>query len=169
VNFIDFIIIFFILILCIRGYLKGFVNELFSLCILGVGLALAFYLYRPLGETFLQFIENTELALISAFFFVFILVTILFIIIRNIIAQFVERMNLTDIDSFLGLLVGLLKGLLVAGLVLIFLRNHPVLRLDEAIDRSLLYVYLERILRAFFLLLPERVVIPVYRFLGIVV
>jgi membrane protein required for colicin V production len=169
VNFIDFIIIFFILILCIRGYLKGFVNELFSLCILGVGLGLAFYLYRPLGEKFLQFIENTDLALICAFFFIFILVTIFFIIVRNIIVQFVERMNLTDIDSFLGLLIGLFKGLLVAGLVLIFLRNHPVLHLDEAIARSFLYVHLERIIRAIFSLLPERIMIPVYRFLGIVV
>jgi membrane protein required for colicin V production len=169
VNFIDFIVIFFALILCIRGYLKGFVNELFSLLILVVGLTLAFILYRPLGEIFEQFLENSDLALISAFFSVFIMVTIFFIIVRNVIVQLVDRMNMTDIDSFLGLIVGLLKGLLVSGLLLIFLRNHPVMRLDEAIDRSFLYSYLERIIHAFISLLPERVVIPVYRVLGIVV
>ena len=157
------------LILCIRGYLKGFVNELFSLLILVVGLTLAFVLYRPLGEIFEQFLENSDLALISAFFSVFIMVTIFFIIVRNVIVQLVDRMNMTDIDSFLGLIVGLLKGLLVSGLLLIFLRNHPVMRLDEAIDRSFLYAYLERIILAFISQLPERVVIPVYRVLGIVV
>jgi len=168
-NFIDIIIIIFVLVLCIRGYLRGFVNELFSLLIIGVGLTFAFLFYRPLSGIFLEFLENTDLSLIFSFFSIFILVTLFFIIVRNIIVQFVERMNLTDIDAFLGVIVGLFKGLLICGFILIFLKYHPVLRIDEVIVRSFLYPYLERIILACVSLLPEGIVVSIYRIFGIMV
>ena len=143
-NLIDIIIIIFVIVLCIRGYLKGFVNELFSLLIIGIGLTVAFLLYQPLSQAFGDFIENDDLALILSFFSIFVLVVIFLIIVRNILIQFVERMNLTDIDSFLGLIVGLFKGLIICGAILVFLRYHSVLRIDRAINRSLLYPFLER-------------------------
>ena len=87
-NFIDIIIIILVLILCIRGYLKGFINELFSLLIIGVGLVGAFLFYRPLSEVFLEFMESSDVALVLSFFALFILISIFLIIIRNIVVQF---------------------------------------------------------------------------------
>jgi membrane protein required for colicin V production len=112
-NFIDIIIIILVLILCIRGYLKGFINELFSLLIIGVGLVGAFLFYRPLSEVFLEFMESSDVALVLSFFALFILISIFLIIIRNIVVQFVDRLNLTDIDALLGVIVGLLKALVL--------------------------------------------------------
>ena len=167
-NFIDIISIILVLILCIRGYLKGFINELFSLIIIGVGLVGAFLFYRPLSEVFLEFMESSDVAQVLSFFALFILISIFLIIIRNIVVQFVDRLNLTDIDALLGVIVGLLKALVLCGVILVFLKHHPVLRIDEPIERSLLYPYLERIIVVLISLFPERVAVLLYRTLGIV-
>lgn len=166
-NFIDVIIIILVIILCIRGYLKGFVNELFSLLILGLGLFGAFLFYQPLSVVFLEFVDNVDVALVFSFFALFILISIFLIIIRNVIVQFVDRLNLTDIDSLLGVVVGLLKALVLCGVVFVFLRYHPVFRIDESIERSFIYPYLERILIAFLSLFPGRISLLLYSFLGI--
>jgi membrane protein required for colicin V production len=167
-NFIDIIIIVLVLILCIRGYLKGFVNELFSLLIIGLGLLGAFLFYRPLSEVFLEFVDNSDVALVFSFFALFILISIFLIIIRNVIVQFVDRLNLTDMDALLGVIVGLLKALILCGVVFVFLKYHPVFRFDESIERSFIYPYLERALVAFISIFPGRVSLLLYRILGIV-
>ncbi len=167
-NFIDIIIIILVLILCIRGYLKGFINELFSLLIIGLGLVGAFLFYRPLGVVFLEFVENSDLAFVLAFFVLFILISVFLIIIRNVIVQFVVRLNLTDIDALLGVIVGLFKALILVGLVLVFLKNHPVFRIDESIQRSFLYPYLERMLLALISVFPDRISVFLYKVLGVV-
>ncbi len=167
-NFIDVIIIILVLILCIRGYLKGFINELFSLLIIGLGLLGAFLFYRPLSEVFLEFVESNDVALVFSFFALFVLISIFLIIIRNMVVQFVDRLNFTDMDALLGVVVGLLKALILCGVVFVFLKYHPVFRIDESIERSLIYPYLERILVVFISLFPDRVSVLLYRILGIV-
>jgi membrane protein required for colicin V production len=167
-NFIDIIIIIIVLILCIRGYLKGFVNELFSLLIIGLGLLGAFLFYRSLSAVFLEFVDNADVALVFSFFALFILISIFLIIIRNVVVQFVDRLNLTDMDALLGVIVGLCKALLLCGVIFVFLRYHPVFRIDESIDRSFIYPYLERFIIAILSLFPGRVSLLLYRVLGIV-
>jgi membrane protein required for colicin V production len=167
-NFVDILAIILILILCIRGYLKGFVNEIFSLLIIVLGLTGAFILYRPLGTVFLDFIENTDIALVFAFFSIFILITIFLIILRNILVQFIERLNLTDADSILGIIIGLVKGVLLLGIVLVFLKHHPVFRIDELIGRSFFYPYLESLIVSLVSLLPENAALIMGRILGTV-
>ena len=167
-NFIDIIILVLVLILCIRGYLKGFINELFSLLIIGLGLLGAFLFYRPLSEVFLEFVDNSDVALVFSFFALFILISIFLIIIRNVIVQFVDRLNLTDMDALLGVIVGLFKALILCGVVFVFLKHHPVFRIDESIERSFIYPYLERVLVAFISIFPGQVSLLLYRILGIV-
>jgi membrane protein required for colicin V production len=141
-NLIDIIIIIFAIVLCIRGYLRGFINEVFSLLIIICGLIGAFLFYRPLSETFMEFIGSRDLSMILAFFAIFIFITIVLIIIRNMLIRVIDRLNLADIDNILGVVVGLIKGLLICGVILVFLKNHPVFRIDEMIGRSSLFPYL---------------------------
>jgi membrane protein required for colicin V production len=166
-NLIDIIIIIFAIVLCIRGYLRGFINEVFSLLIIICGLIGAFLFYRPLSETFMEFIGSRDLSMILAFFAIFIFITIVLIIIRNMLIRVIDRLNLTDIDNILGVVVGLIKGLLICGVILVFLKNHPVFRIDEMIGRSSLFPYLEKIFISLIALLPERIMVFINKVLGI--
>ena len=66
-NIIDLIIIVAVLIFCIKGYLKGFINELFSLLIIILGLIVSFLFYKSLSSVVYTFIENKDLAFIISF------------------------------------------------------------------------------------------------------
>ncbi len=165
-NFIDLIIIILVVALCIRGYLKGFINELFSLGILILGLTGAFLFYRPLGAVF-ESRMNTDIALIISFFIILVAIAIILIIIRNTVTLMVDRINLTDIDYLLGVIVGFVKGMLLCGFIFIFLKNHPVFNVDVIISKSRLYPLIERLFLSIVSILPITVESFILRILGI--
>jgi membrane protein required for colicin V production len=166
-NFIDFIIVIVIIIFCIKGYLNGFIHQLFSLLIIILGFLGSFLMYRAVAVKLGEFFTNSNLARIISFFLIFIAITIVLVIVRNILIQFVDRMNLTGVDYGLGIVVGMIKGLLLCTLTLIFLFNHPFLKLNEAIGKSLIFPFLENMLEYLLTLLPEGATIFIKRMLTI--
>ena len=166
-NAIDIIIIIVVLIFCIKGYIKGFVNEIFNLIIIILGLTGSFFFYKTLSSTVFTFIENSALASIISFISIFILITVILIIIRNAVTKVVDSFNLTNADYLLGLLIGFIKGALLIGAILIFLKNHPVMKLDLAIDNSLIYPFLEKIFFTGLSILPDSLEITIYRVLDV--
>jgi membrane protein required for colicin V production len=166
-NAVDIVIVAFALFFCIKGYFHGFVNELFSFVILTAGLVLSFLFCNPVARVLAAFVENKDLVLILAFVGIFISVTLVLLVIRNTLLNVIERVNMNDADSIFGALIGLFKGALLCGIVFIFLKNHKVLHLDQSIRGSLIFPFLERIVTALILLLPERVVGIARRVLGL--
>ena len=167
-NFIDVIIIIIVVIFCIKGFLRGFLKELFSVLIIVLGLVGAFLFYRVLDTVMSVLIENEDLSLILSFAAIFIGITILLVIVRNTLIRFTDTLNFSDADHVLGVVIGLFKGVLVCGAVGVFLYNHPVFNLDKAIDRSVLFPFLERMFMALLSLLPGRALATAYLILGIV-
>ncbi|MBN2324652.1 MAG: CvpA family protein [Spirochaetes bacterium] len=167
-NFIDVIIIVLVVVFCIKGFLRGFLRELFSVLIFVLGLVGAFLFYRALNTVMSVLIENEDLSLILSFAAIFVGITILLVLVRNTLIRFTDKLNFSDVDHVLGVVIGLFKGVLVCGAVFIFLYNHPVLKLDRAIDRSTLFPLLERMFMALFSLLPDGAAATAYLILGIV-
>jgi membrane protein required for colicin V production len=165
-NVFDVIVIGCVLFFCVKGYYHGFVNEIFSLVILAAGLVLSILFCRPAAGILAEFVENRDLALILAFVGIFIVVTLVLLVIRNTLLNIIERVNMTDADSIIGALIGLFKGVLLCGLVSIFLKNHKVLHLEEPIRGSLIYPVLERAVTPLLLMLPDRVFDVARRVLG---
>ena len=166
-NFIDVIIIIIAVIFCIKGLLRGFIKELFSVLIIVLGLIGAFLFYRTLNTVMSVIIENEDLSLILSFAAIFVGITILLVIIRNTLMRFVDTLNFSDVDRVLGVVIGLFKGILLCGAVLIFIYNHPVLRLDRAIGRSVLFPYIAKVFMGLLSLLPERILATAYLILGV--
>lgn len=166
-NFIDVVIIILVVIFCIKGFLRGFLKELFSVLIIVLGLVGAFLFYRALDTIMSVLIVNADLSLILSFAAIFIGITILLVIMRNTLIRFTDTLNFSDVDHVLGVVIGLFKGVVVCGAVFVFLYNHPVLNLDRAIDRSVLFPLLARMFMALLSLLPARVLATAYLILGI--
>ena len=164
-NIIDVIIIIFVLIFCVKGYIKGFINEIFTLIILVLGLTGSFLFYKPLSTSVFTFIENRSLSFIVSFISIFVVITVVLIIIRNAITKMVDSFQLTNFDYLLGLLVGLVKGTVLIGAILIFLENHPVMNLDITINRSFIFPFLESIFFTALSIFPENLEIFIYRVL----
>jgi len=166
-NVIDVLIILIFIFFCIKGFMKGFVHELFSLLIIFLGLVLSFLFYRSLGYIIFDFIKNRQLSLILSFLSIFIAVTVILLILRNQVRDIIDDLNLRDIDRFLGLCIGLGKGLLLSSAFLVFLKNHPVMEIDSAISNSLFYPVIERMFFSLLSFLPDYVSGKVMRVLGI--
>ncbi len=164
-NIIDVVIIVFVLIFCVKGYIKGFINEIFTLIIIVLGLTGSFLFYKPLSSSVFTFIENRSLSFIVSFLSIFVFITVVLIIIRNAITKMVDSFQLTNIDYLLGLLVGFIKGTVLIGAILIFLNNHPVMNLDIAINRSLIFPFLESIFFTGLAMFPENLELFIYRVL----
>lgn len=165
-NFIDIITIIIVVALCIRGYLKGFINELFSLGIVVIGLAVSFLFYRPLGVILGEHL-NPEIAPLISFFIILVTVAVFLVIIRNALTSIIDRINLTDIDYLLGVAVGFIKGVILCGFVFIFLKHHPLLNVDVVIARSKLYPVVERVFLALVSLLPGTFESFILKILGV--
>jgi uncharacterized membrane protein required for colicin V production len=166
-NLIDIIIVIIAVALSIRGYIKGFIHEVFMLGIVVFGFVGGFLLFRPLADNLQGFIPNRDLSLILSFFLVFIGIAVILIILRNALVSLVDRVHLTDIDYILGVAVGLVKSVLLSGVIFIFLRYHPILNLDRLIARSLLYSRIEGFFIFFVRLFPGIIEAFVFRVLGI--
>lgn len=166
-NLLDFCIIAVVIVFCIRGFLKGFVHELSTLGILVVGLSAALLFFRPLGRTLQRSLGNQDLSFILAFFILFAAVAVFFIVLRNALIGLIDRVHLTDVDYLLGIVIGLLEGVLLCSVLLVFLENHPVLGIDRMVASSLLHPHIRGMFLYLSGLLPDAVRVPFYRVLGI--
>jgi len=165
-NLIDIIIIIIVVVFCIRGYLKGFLHGIFILLIIVLGLAGGFLFYRQLSVLLSGYIGSGDGARILSFFCIFIGITIILLIIRNMMTRFMDRLQLTDLDYILGVFLGLVKGVLLCGLILIFLKNHPVFKIDEIIGKSLFFPFLQRLFTALISLMPDSMSVFIRMILG---
>ena len=166
-NIVDIIVIIVILVFTIRGYLKGFVNEVFSIVIIFGSLVTAFILYRPVSGAITDFIENNDLRMFLSFTGVFVITALFLIIMRNFIIGLLDNLNLTDIDSLLGMLTGFLKGGFICMFLLMFLVYRNVLKSADLINGSLLFPYFEKSYRILISIFPPVISNVVNKFIGI--
>lgn len=163
-NAIDIVLLFVLLIFCTRGYLKGFINELFSIFIIILSLAGAFIFYSPVSNLIEEFIRNKDLSLIISFFAIFILVAVVLVSIRNTLVHVVDRLNLTDVDYLLGIIIGLLKGIILCGGILLFIKKLHILNLNSSINESVIFPYVERVCNVFISVVPDTIKEPIQDF-----
>jgi len=164
-NFIDIIIIVLMLIFGIKGYLKGFIHELFSILIIVISLIGAILLYRSLAFVLGKYIENKDLTLLLSFLSIFLFIAILLIIIRNTITELIDNLNFKDFDCLLGVVFGLFKGLIICGIVFIFLKNHPVLGIGRYINGSLIFPFIDKFFTLIISVLPTNLLVPLKKIL----
>jgi len=161
-NFIDVIIIILIIFYTFRGYRKGLIYEVFSIGIILIGLLASFLFFKQLSVILNQFFNNKDLSLIISFLAIFIGVAISLITMRNILSNLIETLNLTEIDSILGMVIGALKVILVISVILLFIESHSMFGLEKAIKHSFSYPYIKRIFHALISVFPIKVRLIVY-------
>jgi membrane protein required for colicin V production len=117
-----------ILIITVRAALHGFVEELFGVAWLILGLLFAINFYKA-GADYIRtkILQDVKilpevLAFIGLFLIVFIVVKIITFILKDII----NRIKLGGLDHFLGVLFGVVEGLLAVALVIFIINIQPL-------------------------------------------
>ena len=119
---IDIVFAILIVVLAVRGTIRGFVAEFGSVAALFLGLGGAIALYKSLavllGRWFGVSIWNPLIAFLVLFLLIYLVVKAL----ERLLAALFDKLDLERLDRAVGLFLGLAEGLLLVG-VLLFLLN----------------------------------------------
>ena len=128
----------------IQSYRVGFLDELLSLVVFIVGGYLAYSL-SPYLIPYLDFLSNSYLILkIISVIIIFIVIYIIGKLLKTFILDMINETELNGFDKFLGMILGLLKGVVVVSVIILifsYLEITPVQDLIKAsfISNKILY------------------------------
>jgi membrane protein required for colicin V production len=122
----------------VRCYLKGFVSELLSMAGIVRGVLAALFFHKN-GGAFLrkQFWPELEvIPEIAAFVILFIIVFLLIKLFEKMLVDIIDKVSLTNADSYLGLIFGLAEGIAVVALILFVLKIQPLFESGAMLQNS---------------------------------
>jgi membrane protein required for colicin V production len=151
-NFLDLLFILIIFFSLFFGIFRGLVRELFSLLFLIAALAAAFFYYQEAGLLLNDWVKNRELANFAGFLLILVLVAAAGSLITQVVGKFLVVGPLKAMDRLLGALFGLLRGVLLSGLVIYSFLAFPLNQ--ELLNHSQLAPALARMLAVGIKVLP---------------
>jgi membrane protein required for colicin V production len=136
---VDVALMLLLLIITIRAALHGFVEEVFGVAWLVLGLIFAVKFYVK-GAAFIRakILQDVKilpevLAFIALFLIVFVIVKAVTFMLKDII----EKIKLGGLDHFLGALFGILEGLFAAALFIFIINIQPLFDRDAVLKGSI--------------------------------
>jgi len=135
---IDYIFIFLILLMIVHGFIKGFIEELFSWAALILAIWAA-VLLNPAAAAFIRekAMQNVRVVPeILGFAAVFILVMIVIKFLEKILKDVIAGANLGNVNKILGALFGLVEGFAFVLLVIFVLSVQPLFNASKILQDS---------------------------------
>ena len=149
-NYFDITIGSIVLILGIKGFMNGFIKEVFGV----IGLVAGVYFASRLSEEAATFIEanfiqmeNTTLLKLLGFLAILIIIWLGATILGSILSKLTSVSGLGFINRFLGFIAGGGKYFLIFALITTALSNVTLLKdnLEKHVSNSILYPYLKMV------------------------
>jgi membrane protein required for colicin V production len=135
-NWLDAIILIALIGFTVAAFRAGLIREVVTLVAVVVGVLIAGHYYDDLADDVLLFIKNDKAAKVTAFLSLFGSVALMGQLAALLMKQAVSILLLGWLDHLAGAAFGLLKGLVLVELFLMFFATFPYLGLDDAIDGS---------------------------------
>lgn len=125
-NWIDYTILITIVLSTAISFLRGFVREAVSLAIWASSVWVAIHYSPAVANSFSGSIASSSLRMLLAFGGLFIGVLVLGALINVIVSTLIDKTGMTMTDRFLGLIFGAARGILVIGVLLMFISLAPL-------------------------------------------
>jgi membrane protein required for colicin V production len=126
-NWLDLIVAVVLIGFAIRGLMKGFFRELFSLLGLFVGLWIALLQFVPVGEWLRTILPLTDpLPYHMAFLAIFLGVSIIASVLGFILYRVAKVFLVGWLDAVVGLGFGFVKGVMILAILLFLVRHLPL-------------------------------------------
>jgi len=141
---IDVIFLILIVLMLIHGYVKGFVEELFSWASLVLSILAAVFFYAP-GAAFIRTktMENVKfIPEILAFIAIFIIVMVLIKLLERVLKEIILGTHLGGVDKVLGAVFGLVEGFALVAIILFILSKQPLFNAKTILEDSIFAQFL---------------------------
>lgn len=125
-TYIDYILLGVLAFSGIISILRGFVREIMAILTWIVALWVAWHFYSVLAVLLTDYISKDTLRSPAAFLILFVVSMILGGLVNFLCGQLVDKTGLSGTDRILGLGFGLLRGVLVVGILMMVVRFTPV-------------------------------------------
>jgi len=136
---IDLLFLVFIVLMVIHGYVKGFIEELFSWAGLVLGIWAAVLLYHH-GAAFIRtkVMQNVRyVPEILSFAAIFIIVMVILKMLEYILKDVMKNAKvLGGVNKILGLIFGLVEGVTLTALVIFVLSIQPIFDVSKILSDS---------------------------------
>jgi len=151
-NWVDLLFLVILGLTVLFGILKGFIRQIIGICAVIVGLILAVNTYQVVSDFLSQWITSSTLSHFIGFIAVFIAALCLGGILSFVFSKVIKG-PLKFVNNALGGGLGLLKGLLICGIIVFAMLVFPFK--ENALKQSFLAPYCMRITKAVIYLIPE--------------
>ena len=151
-NWIDVILVSILALTSILGIVKGLVKQVFGLLAVIIGLILALGFYSQVSWLYLRFVSNEVLAHFLGFLTIFLIVLCLGWVSSYGLSKFIKG-PLKLLNNILGGGLGLVKGILICGVVVFALLVFPISK--KALKESALSPVCLQMTRAIISLIPK--------------
>jgi membrane protein required for colicin V production len=141
---IDWVLGGLILLMIVHGFIKGFVEELFSWAALVLAIWVAFLLY-PAGGAYIRRSVMEEVRIVPdllAFIAIFIIIMISIKLLERILKNVIEGANLGAVNKFFGAVFGFVEGIALTSLILFVLSVQPLFDASAIIEGSIFAEFL---------------------------
>ena len=139
ISVIDLILLVLIILMVIHGYVKGFVEEIFSWAALILATWAAVFLH-PAGAEFLRNKGMGNIRLVPeilAFIAIFVAVMLLLKFLEHILKEIIAGAKLGGVNKLLGLIFGLVEGFALTALILFVFTVQPFFDASKVIEDSI--------------------------------
>jgi membrane protein required for colicin V production len=135
VNWLDYLLLAIIVVTAVVGIIKGFVRQVIGLVAVIAGLVLAVVYYRQTAHVFQAFVKNQLVSNFLGFLLIFVIVLVAGSILGHLITKAMIG-PLAFVNRLFGALFGLLKAVLICGVLVFALVSFDVAR--PAVESSVL-------------------------------
>ncbi|OCC16025.1 Colicin V production protein [Dissulfuribacter thermophilus] len=153
-NLLDLILGSIILYCLLRGIFLGFIRSFTGIIGILVGFWAAINFHPLIAHRLGFFIDNPIACFLIAFILIYLCVYVFFIITGHLLRFMIKALRLSWIDSALGVFLGLVKGMILVGIVC-FLLTVLLPNKSTLLKTSFLYPRLTTILRSVTLMVPS--------------
>ncbi|MBN1798185.1 MAG: CvpA family protein [Spirochaetales bacterium] len=138
---VDVVFVLIILILVIRGGMRGFIIEVSTLAAPLLGLLCAVIFSNLVTELvgLLTGMTNSIWNYIIAFLGVFLVVYLIIFFIQGTLQSIVTKLELHNLDRVLGSILGLVEGILIIAIILILAYWIPIEGLKQSFESSFFF------------------------------
>jgi membrane protein required for colicin V production len=116
-NWVDIVIIIYLCLSVLSGFMQGLIRTVLSIIGLIVGIILAAHFYKQLGDV-LTFISNKNVADVVAFVFILLVVMGIAALIAWFLRSLIKAIMLGWVDKIGGAVLGLILGALSISAIL---------------------------------------------------
>lgn len=123
---IDYVILFLVLLSAVIGLFRGIIKEAFSLVIWFVATWVAYTFSQAFSVYLVEWIQVPSLRVGAAFAILLVVTLVIGALVSFLIGQLIEKTGLTGTDRFAGFLFGVARGVVVVAVMVLLAGLTPM-------------------------------------------